>query len=127
MFQQRIAALTAVNTKGPTAIFVRLIASTINELLEMMIGRALRDKILNLTNIPSQVVSHKPVKNLIQQSAAKFISILSVLVESRTLLATCIHTGFLLSLFLDPEDRRDIFPRNVGLFSTDYTALYPTR
>jgi hypothetical protein len=39
------------------------------------------------------------------------------------LLATCFHAGILLGLF-DPEDGGDMFLRNVGLFSTDYTALY---
>jgi hypothetical protein len=37
------------------------------------------------------------------------------------------HAGFLFALFFDPEDRGDMFFRNVGLFSTDYAALYPTR
>jgi hypothetical protein len=32
---------------------------------------------------------------------------------------------FLLGLFFDPEDGGDIFLRNVGEISTDYTALYP--
>jgi hypothetical protein len=29
-------------------------------------------------------------------------------------LATCFHSGFLLVLFSDPEDGRDIFTRNIG-------------
>jgi hypothetical protein len=37
-------------------------------------------------------------------------------------LATCFNVGILLSLF-DPEDGDDIFLRNVGWLSTDYTAL----
>jgi hypothetical protein len=32
----------------------------------------------------------------------------------------------MLGLF-DPEDGGDIFSGNVGLLSTDYTALYPRR
>jgi hypothetical protein len=32
--------------------------------------------------------------------------------------------GFLLGLFFDPEDEGDMFLRNVGWLSTDYTALY---
>jgi hypothetical protein len=40
-------------------------------------------------------------------------------------LATCFHAGFLLNLFFDPEDGGDMFLRNVGWHSTDYTALYP--
>jgi hypothetical protein len=42
-------------------------------------------------------------------------------------LATCFHAGFLLGLFSDPEDGGDMFLRNVGCLSTDYTALYPRR
>jgi hypothetical protein len=38
-----------------------------------------------------------------------------------------LHTGFLLGLFFDPEDGSDVFFRNVGCLSTDYTALYPRR
>jgi hypothetical protein len=30
-------------------------------------------------------------------------------------------------LFFDPEDGSDMFIRNVGWLSTDYTALYPRR
>jgi hypothetical protein len=33
------------------------------------------------------------------------------------LLATCLHAGFLLGLFFDPEDGGDMFLRNIGLFS----------
>jgi hypothetical protein len=44
----------------------------------------------------------------------------------QVLLATYSQAGFLLSLFFDPEEGGDIFPRNVGWFSTDYTALYPS-
>jgi hypothetical protein len=39
---------------------------------------------------------------------------------------TCFHAGILLDLF-DPEDRDDMFLRNVGWLSTDYTSLYPRR
>jgi hypothetical protein len=42
------------------------------------------------------------------------------------LLATCIHLSILLVL-LDPEVEDDMFSRNVGWFSTDYTALHPRR
>jgi hypothetical protein len=38
-----------------------------------------------------------------------------------------VHAGFLLGLFFDHEDGGAMFVRNVGLFSTDYTALYPRR
>jgi hypothetical protein len=34
---------------------------------------------------------------------------------------------FLLNYFFYPEDGGDIFLRNVGCNSTDYTALYPRR
>jgi hypothetical protein len=40
---------------------------------------------------------------------------------------TCFHSGFLFSLFFNPEDGGDMFLRNVDLLSTDYTALYPRR
>jgi hypothetical protein len=33
------------------------------------------------------------------------------------------HSGFLLSLLFNPEDEGDMLLRNVGLLSTDYTAL----
>jgi hypothetical protein len=42
-------------------------------------------------------------------------------------IATCFHAGFLLCLFFDPEDGGDMFLRNAGWLSTDYTALYPRR
>jgi hypothetical protein len=45
----------------------------------------------------------------------------------RPLLATCIHSDFLLGLFFNPEDRGEIFLRNVRGFSKDYMALYPRR
>jgi hypothetical protein len=37
-----------------------------------------------------------------------------------------LHAGFLLGLFLDPEDRGDMFLHNVGIIrvSVDYMALY---
>jgi hypothetical protein len=38
-------------------------------------------------------------------------------------IVTCFHTGFLFSLFFDHEDRGDMFLRNVGWHSMDYTAL----
>jgi hypothetical protein len=44
----------------------------------------------------------------------------------REVLVTCFHAGILLGLF-NPEDGGDIFLRNVGLLSTDYTAVYPIR
>jgi hypothetical protein len=37
------------------------------------------------------------------------------------------HADVLLGLFFDPEDGGDIFFRNVGWLSMDYTALYPRR
>jgi hypothetical protein len=35
--------------------------------------------------------------------------------------------GFLIGFFFDREDGGDLFFRNVGSLSTDYTALYPRR
>jgi hypothetical protein len=36
-----------------------------------------------------------------------------------------LHSNFLLGSFYGPEDGGDIFLRNIGLLSMDYTALYP--
>jgi hypothetical protein len=42
--------------------------------------------------------------------------------------ACCLlHAGFLLGLLFDPENRDDMFLRNVGWLSTVYTALHPRR
>jgi hypothetical protein len=41
--------------------------------------------------------------------------------------STTFDAGYLLGLFFDPEDRDDMFLRNVGWLSTDYMALYPRR
>jgi hypothetical protein len=40
---------------------------------------------------------------------------------------TSVHAGFLNSLLLDSEIGGDIFLRNVGCISLNYTALYPRR
>jgi hypothetical protein len=54
----------------------------------------------------------------------KYIVGLSYLFEVY-LLATCFQAGFLLALFFGPEGGGDMFLRNVGWLSMDYTALYP--
>jgi hypothetical protein len=43
--------------------------------------------------------------------------------------STCymLHDGFLVGLFLDPEDGGDILLWKVGSFSTDYIVSYPRR
>jgi hypothetical protein len=42
--------------------------------------------------------------------------------------ACCLlHAGFLLGLLFYPEDGGDMFLRNVGRLSANYTALYPRR
>jgi hypothetical protein len=38
----------------------------------------------------------------------------SILPPSSALLAICFHASFLFGLFFDPEDRGDMFLRNVG-------------
>jgi hypothetical protein len=38
-----------------------------------------------------------------------------------------VHTGFLLGFFFDLQDDVDVFLRNVGLLSMDYTTLYRRR
>jgi hypothetical protein len=48
-------------------------------------------------------------------------------VLSSGIAATCFHANFLLGLFFDPEDGGDMFLRNVGWLSMDYTALYSRR
>jgi hypothetical protein len=48
-------------------------------------------------------------------------------VESAVLLATCLHAGFLLCLFFDPEGRSDIFLRKVSWLSTDCKELHSRR
>jgi hypothetical protein len=42
--------------------------------------------------------------------------------QHEVLLATCFQAGFLLGLSFDPEDGGDMFLRNVGWLSRDYTA-----
>jgi hypothetical protein len=39
----------------------------------------------------------------------------------------CLPPDFLLALFFAPEDVGDMFLRNVGLVSTEYTTLYSRR
>jgi hypothetical protein len=38
-----------------------------------------------------------------------------------------LHDGFLRGICFDPEDGCDMFLRNIGWLSTDYTAPYPRR
>jgi hypothetical protein len=47
--------------------------------------------------------------------------------RARNELTDCFHAGFLLGLLFDREDGCDIFLRNVGWLSTDYTTSYPRR
>jgi hypothetical protein len=49
--------------------------------------------------------------------------------EGRRICSACyqIHYSFFLGLFFDTEDGGDLFLRNVGWLSTDYTALFPRR
>jgi hypothetical protein len=43
------------------------------------------------------------------------------------LLATLHHSGFLLALYLDPEDGSYMFLQNISLLSVDYMALWLRR
>jgi hypothetical protein len=38
-----------------------------------------------------------------------------------------LHAGSCLTYYSNPEDGSDMFLRNIGRISTDYTALYPKR
>jgi hypothetical protein len=44
--------------------------------------------------------------------------------ESRAVFASYFHASFLLGIFFSREDGANIFHRNFGSLSTDYTALY---
>jgi hypothetical protein len=46
---------------------------------------------------------------------------------SGALLSTFFQAGFLLGVFFEPEDGGDMFLRNDGWLSRDYTVLYPRR
>jgi hypothetical protein len=48
-------------------------------------------------------------------------------IQLNTLQSLCFHAGLVLSLLFDPEDGGEMFLRNVGWLSTDYTALYLRR
>jgi hypothetical protein len=56
-----------------------------------------------------------------------FPQLLVFFARFEALLAACFHVGFLLGLFFNPEDGGNMFLQNVGLLSTNYTALYPRR
>jgi hypothetical protein len=43
------------------------------------------------------------------------------------LLTICFHDDFFFGILFDTEDGGDMFLRNVGSLSTDFTALYPRR
>jgi hypothetical protein len=51
----------------------------------------------------------------------------SIHFTAQATLATCFQSDYLLSLFFDHENGGDMFLRNIGWLSTDYTALYPRR
>jgi hypothetical protein len=46
---------------------------------------------------------------------------------SRASACYLLYAGFFLGLSFEPEDGGYMFLRNVGLFSTDYTALFSRR
>jgi hypothetical protein len=47
--------------------------------------------------------------------------------SARKQLARCFRAGFLLDLFFDSEDRKDMFLRNTSLFLTDYEIKKPSK
>jgi hypothetical protein len=47
--------------------------------------------------------------------------------EGEGLLATCFQAGILLGLFFDSDDVGEMFLRNVGRLSTDYTVISPKK
>jgi hypothetical protein len=47
--------------------------------------------------------------------------------KQAALLAVCFLADFLLAVFFDPENGGDMFLRNIGWLSTDYTASYARR
>jgi hypothetical protein len=55
-----------------------------------------------------------------------FFSLFLLFFFSSSLLSACylILAGFLFGLWFDPENGSNMFIRNVGYFSTDYTTLY---
>jgi hypothetical protein len=55
------------------------------------------------------------------------LSLKYMVIQTRTLLATCLLAGFCWTYFFDPEDGGYMLLRNVGWNSTDYTTPYPRR
>jgi hypothetical protein len=47
--------------------------------------------------------------------------------KKTTHISLCLHAGFLICLFFEPEDEGDMFLRKVGWLATGSTALYPRR
>jgi hypothetical protein len=59
------------------------------------------------------VESHKTLRRNIPPPSSR----------SKKKLITCFHAGVSLVIFFDPEDRGDMFLRNVGWLLMDYTAV----
>jgi hypothetical protein len=49
------------------------------------------------------------------------------MVEEQAKKAVSMKHSFLIGLFFYPEDKSNMFLRNIALISTDSTALYPRR
>jgi hypothetical protein len=62
-----------------------------------------------------------------KQSAAYRLIHVGFLLGSQSAVCCLLHVDFLLGLLFNPEDVGDMFLRNVGCLSPDYTALYPKR
>jgi hypothetical protein len=61
------------------------------------------------------------------QDSVRYEVLKSTIFWNITLLATCFHFAIILSLFFEPENGGDMFLRNVGWHSKDYTELYRRR
>jgi hypothetical protein len=69
----------------------------------------------NFLNV-SEELCRRPVWSVVVK-----VNIFWDVTPCRALFAICFHSGILCGLFFNPEDGGDIFFRNVGSLSTEYT------